>query len=126
MPDKITSQPEPEKLTLYEVCALSDEELRRRIAKILGWTFPNPDHGCARHGGFWGTPPPSMGMAAVNWDVPDYPRDLNAMHEAEKHLGDDIDRWLVYDRELAESPIKFTWHATARQRAEAFVLTLSK
>lgn len=56
----------------------------------------------------------------------DYPNDLNAMHEAEKTLLTDLDLSLKYDRLLAEITSHFTWHATATQRAEAFLRTIGK
>ena len=56
--------------------------------------------------------------------------DLNAMHEAEKvfrtrHTTDFIEmrNWLF---EICGRNADFAWHATARQRAEAFVRTLGK
>lgn len=59
-------------------------------------------------------------------DTPDYLNDLNAMHEAEKALGDvhsitscEYDDWLTCITGNDQ-----TWRATAAQRAEAFGLTL--
>jgi hypothetical protein len=59
-------------------------------------------------------------------DIPDYLNDLNAMHEAEKHLGDPT----LYDEysdnlRRAMDGVGWTWHATAAQRAEAFLKTLN-
>jgi hypothetical protein len=61
----------------------------------------------------------------------DYCRDLNAMHEAEKVLGKKLSE---YGNQLCEMTIVskddfpecYIWHATARQRAEAFLRTLGK
>lgn len=53
--------------------------------------------------------------------IPNYYGDLNAMHEAEKSLGEDVDQWLLYDRYLAETAPGFTFHATAAERAECFL-----
>lgn len=64
------------------------------------------------------------GHTVSGYGLPDYLNDLNAMHEAEPHLGD-IDNWLRYDKLLAECATKFTFHATAAQRAEAFLRTLN-
>jgi hypothetical protein len=53
--------------------------------------------------------------------LPDYLNDLNAMHEAEKVLT--ADQWFEYDRLMPlRDPQKI--HATAAQRAEAFIKTL--
>ena len=60
---------------------------------------------------------------------PDYPNDLNAMHEAEKLLLE-TDKWNTYEDYLCvvcsrinEFPQELT-HATAAQRAEAFLRTI--
>jgi hypothetical protein len=66
--------------------------------------------------------------------IPDYPFDLNAMHEVEKVLTDD--QWPIYRDEIrlvVLGPIRMVsdWcksdiHATAAQRAEAFLRTIGK
>ncbi len=62
--------------------------------------------------------------------VPDYTRDLNAMHSAEQKLT--RDQCFQYGQELAavllrlaEPGYNFTWHATAAQRCEALLRTLN-
>jgi hypothetical protein len=61
-------------------------------------------------------------------EIPDYLNDLNAMHEAEKTLDDDLD--LDYSENL-EIVAGARWgannyrSATAAQRAEAFLRTLN-
>lgn len=67
---------------------------------------------------------------AEAWSAcPDYLNDLNAMHEAEKTLTDD--QWLQYDEHLAcltvtdASQVFKHTHATASQRAEAFLRALN-
>lgn len=71
--------------------------------------------------------------------LPDYLNDLNAMHEAEKVL-DTPEKWQGYgeelalvawrDRQIAGTHIEMnrrSWiHATAAQRAEAFLRTIGK
>jgi hypothetical protein len=62
--------------------------------------------------------------------LPRYCSDLNAMHEAEKVLEhEEIDLWSYYIYELNEliqrnNRVQFAIHATARQRAEAFLRTI--
>lgn len=67
--------------------------------------------------------------------LPDYLNDLNAMHEAESHLGcvldTDGDGELEsdYERQLAQVMKPRGWriyYATAAQRAEAFLRTIGK
>lgn len=50
---------------------------------------------------------------------PDYLNDLNAIHDAEKTLS--IDETAEYDVHLRRFVERWYWHATARQRAEAFL-----
>ena len=61
---------------------------------------------------------------------PNYCNDLNAMHEAEKHIPDSIT--YIYGNKIgevtgAEDSLCLSFYsATARQRAEAFLKTLGK
>ena len=57
-------------------------------------------------------------------NCPDYCNDLNAMHEAEKVLNKE--QWVAYGRELSRLNVFPMVHATAAQRAEAFLRTLGK
>ena len=56
------------------------------------------------------------------YPIPDYLNDLNAMHEAEKVLNNE--QWVAYGRELNRLGVFPMVHATASQRAEAFLRTL--
>ena len=62
--------------------------------------------------------------------LPDYLNDLNAMHEAEKSISNDL--WQCYFNQLArvtkaeQSDDRVFFCATARHRAEAFLRTLGK
>lgn len=59
------------------------------------------------------------------YGIPDYLNDLNAMHEAERMLPvAQWDRYTQWLGELARGTRRFVvCHATARQRAEAFLKT---
>ena len=64
-----------------------------------------------------------IGITSDSGWVPDYLNDLNAMHEAEKVLTKDaflVDAYFNYIRDNFGQ----AWHATASQRAEAFLKTL--
>ena len=65
--------------------------------------------------------------------TPDYLNDLNAMHEAEKVLHRQLNLWWNYMDALENSSLEFNplgrgshIHATAEQRAEAFLRTIQK
>jgi len=62
--------------------------------------------------------------------LPDYLADLNVMHEAEKMLTDSqsgqYERFLMGSRSFVGAAEFWTYHATAAQRAEAFLRTLGK
>ena len=68
---------------------------------------------------------------ALNPDIPDYPNDLNAMHDAEKVLTDKQAYRHVLCRVCADKSSPFVAslgdvvHATAAQRAQAFLRTLN-
>lgn len=62
--------------------------------------------------------------ADLHWKAAkDYCSDLNAMHEAEKVLTKE--HCDSYEHRLGMT-VNRPWHATARQRAEAFLRTLGK
>lgn len=66
--------------------------------------------------------------------LPDYLNELNAMHEAEKTLTkEQCNQFnsLLMDtklprKEMTSESEKWSWHATAAQRAEAFLRTIGK
>ena len=104
---------------------MNDEQKRIAIAIACGWKNINRSgtivSWCFKFMAIVGFNP----KAGCTEQIPDYLNSLDAMHEAEEHLGDDFTTWLTYEKFLAESDTKFIWHATARQRAEAFILTLN-
>lgn len=102
------------------------------IAEARGWTYVrsvadrNPDNDRMSY---------LAGSLRSNkwdeWEVPDYPNDLNAMHDAEKMLTDDqlIDyaEWLgvCFDENPSKACVVLL-RANATQRAEAFLRTIGK
>ena len=56
--------------------------------------------------------------------LPDYLNDLNAMHEAEKILSKE--QWVIYEQHLNRMKVFPMVHATAKQRAEAFIRTMEE
>ena len=106
------------------------------IAEACGWTWIEEDY---TYYGFtcvipmkrkrW--TPPNGGKPTL--DIPDYLTNLNAMHEAEKMLTEH--QWDEYERVLRlvcdgcscfEGAGKELLHATAAQRAEAFLRTIGE
>ena len=59
-------------------------------------------------------------------ELPDYLNDLNAIHEAEKVLAGQQVHAYVTTLCLEVQPSPSLWNATATQRAEAFLRTLTK
>jgi len=100
---------------------MTDKELRVKVAELCGWeSFPLSDD----YPNWW-----KKGKdERINWNyLPDYPNDLNAMHEAENTIHNesfDNPEWLEYLHNLDVVINQRRAHATARQRAEAFVLTM--
>lgn len=102
-----------------------NKELQRiKIAEACGWTSCQIIQG------------DPMGRPVNVTDqfriVPNYPEDLNAMHEAEKVLlgmcdnDPQADLWISYLANLVlAAPCCLREHATAAQRADAFCETLN-
>jgi len=97
---------------------VSPEAQRIAIAEVCGWKHIAFNRGWVK-----------AGDGENQCVIPDYLNDLNAMHEAEKALGQP----LCY--QYAERLMKLHYtgrtpfvsvHATAAQRAEAFLRTLGK
>jgi len=112
---------------------MSPEAINKAVAEACGWKIiperPNPGH--ARNP----ENPPTLREQYVNpegriYFLPDFCNDLNAIHEAEKILLQDHGEWERYffflDR-VCDFPNQiFNPHATAAQRAEAFLRTIGK
>jgi hypothetical protein len=124
---------------------MTEQEQRIAIAEACGWKFVRDEGGPYHHSGFHMCRPGSdtpcgFKPDSVTWKstccvfhIPDYLNDLNAMHEVEKTL-DESQRTKFY-WELAKIvlgdnvPLNCTFllvHATAAQRAKAFLRTLGK
>ena len=91
---------------------MSEEEINIAIAEACGWT--------TKHKGLW------VERLQTYAALPDYLNDLNAMHDAEKVLTNE--QLEVYCNILHKPNHGVYWaiHATASQRAEAFVRTIGK
>ena len=109
---------------------MSNEDINKAIAEFCGWNQKSSHFGGAT--GIWTD---SSGVDHTRF--PDYCKDLNAMHEAEKVLTQiqwskyRIDLTSICERDdvarLGYTPTHQSfWHATARQRAEAFLRTTGK
>lgn len=103
-------KPEQQRIAIAEACGWTD--CHKSIASVYG--FPSERK-------VIGIPPQRI----THTEVPDYLNDLNAMHEAEKILN--TNQAADYC-ELLRPIICGCWrlvHATAAQRAEAFLRTLN-
>lgn len=93
-------KPEEQRIAIAEACGyheINDQNISCRKIGVHGWTF-----------------------------IPDYFNDLNAMHEAEKVLTG-YQQTVTYSDNLMKIVGYHTFdsaHATAAQRAEAFLKTL--
>jgi hypothetical protein len=104
---------------------MTDDEINASIAESCGWTEVNVTHRSGKA--------PNAEYVGSEF-IPNYCNDLNAMHEAEKAFN--WQQWNAYREELRTvvlGPIRMVsdWckadlHATARQRAEAFLKTIGK
>jgi hypothetical protein len=102
---------------------MTDEQMDAAIARECGWENvyqhpKNPNVWVGKHAGRL-------------QEVPNYCGDLNAMHDAEKVLAPSnwnrfSEKWWNYCKYLRRDDADKAIHATARQRAEAFLRTLGK
>jgi hypothetical protein len=105
---------------------MKPEQQRIAIAEVCGWTEIEPCTCCdGVSRGYTPTP------GAHKKHLPDYCNDLNAMHDAEKVLiGDEPENselWCDFQTNLVIAcPAYLSYHATASQRAEAFLRTIGK
>ncbi len=91
--------------------SMTDEQINIAIAEHCGWTNIGPYYRWRNVEGF-------------REPLPDYRNDLNAMHEAEKHLNTKA-LWETYKEHMLNwmtEPVC----ATARQKSEAFLRTVGK
>ena len=121
---------------------MTPEQQRIAIAEACGWK--NVDAGAGRVWGFTTRHKGTPSESDVCVDVPNYLNDLNAMHDAEKFILS-TDLYIQYVNYLFRSvglnrtyymgatPEVFpadrqfaVFHATASQRAEAFLRTIGK
>lgn len=104
---------------------MTTDEMRIAVAEHLGWDASEDvltGSGMVQH--------PDGGRVPRNL-IPNFPEDLNAMAEAEKVLFGTLIRGFnaagIYWNVLTNvCKTKQVWHATAPQRAEAFLKTVGK
>lgn len=111
---------------------MTNEQINQQIAKACGWKWHDHPE-CMAKKIDWSMPERWImrldGTLCFKHDIPNYCADLNAMHEAEKMLTyEQCAFFRTHLRERIEdhAALLFVWHATARQRAEAFLRTLGK
>lgn len=133
---------------------MSDIEKRIKIAERCGWTFEHQPNDAYRVEGWFVTEhgkqkwfihksetynETSHTQALNAARVPDYLSDLNAMHEAEKVFNGHEVELNTYHHQLGGIVVAgkegiayqpnvegYRWHATARQRADAFLKTIGE
>lgn len=111
---------------------MTDEQINIKIAELCGWKDIRRPIDDSYHDYPSDTLGWLMGRVAgiapgdIHWQnakpLPNYAADLNACHEFEKML--EPMQHIAYDRHLhrlVDETVTWKWHATARQRCEAFL-----
>ncbi len=118
--------PEAQRVAVAELCGWKIERARIQT----GWNLIAPEGKLWTS--FWQNSDREPTLASCYTHLPDYLVDLNAMHEAEKHLlkvhAKNYCRYLGASSEEYQEELYFyrVVTATAAQRAEAFVRCLGK
>lgn len=102
---------------------MTPELQRIAIAEACGWQHCEINHhstGMFHKGAAIGTSPDSKRTRYI----PSYTTDLNAMHQAEKTL--EYDKLIIMAEHISFNFAVLPFHATAAQRAEAFLRTVGK
>jgi hypothetical protein len=98
---------------------MTDEQINAAIAEACGWRYEDGVY-------MW----TASGIDCTCPELWDWANDLNAMHEAEKVMTkaqwQDFVEYLSNGFFSVSDAWKDVCHATARQRAEAFLRTISK
>jgi hypothetical protein len=110
---------------------MKPEQQRIAIAEACGWTLCEYVESIGLAKGRPGNNTPSYGTYENGMaQLPNYCNDLNAMHEAEKTLNQNLAaeyaRMLTSTAWKSEQPTFAPMTATASQRAEAFLRTIEK
>jgi len=99
---------------------MSDEQINIAIAEHCGWKEIRLDETHHIYGGI----EPDNGFRVA---IPNYCKNLNAMHEAEKeHILIDSILTDKYSHNLYDASDLPSFSSTARQRAEVFLKTIGK
>lgn len=102
---------------------MTNEQINIAISELLGWT--DISQYTQAVDGWYGYEPEN----GPHSQIPNFCNDLNAIHEAEKIILNDLKTWRQYVdliRVQSAKSVNPIFHLTARQRAEAFLQTLGK
>lgn len=102
---------------------MNHDEINVAVAQWVGWKWDYAKFNEV----YWMAPDSS-----IHKEIPNYCRDLNAIHEAELNLT--YDQWRIFlgflnrertiPRLMSMDEFHACWNATARQRSEALLRTL--
>ena len=130
-------------MTLEQIKQLSDDEIRIKVAELLGWQCVTEEE--TSDGIDWAGFSPDgtlnsgvnageyrgYGSCGYRFVLPNYPHDLNACAAMEDTLDDSQKDSFEYLLGIVIGPGRERWrwhllHATARQRCEAFIVTKAR
>lgn len=120
----------------YSIFIMNFDKQRAVIAEYCGWkeigksgVYQNVSkgiNGCMPNGAVHKKRIEMKLPGANSFLVPDYLNDLNAMHEAEQSIRRDHDVYGLYLQYLNRTATECRVHATAEQKAEAFLQAIGK
>jgi len=126
-------------MTLEQIQAMTDDEIRVRVAEACGWKNVHRFNKWQEGGTASYKDGDLVGDFGdhTRWHLPNYPADLNACHSMEKTLRENQFHFVAYTRKLWRvvfPNVDYTGdlgylgfdyiHATARARCEAFLAVM--
>ena len=114
-------------MTLEQIKAMTDDELRIKVAELMGWVSV-PHRTRPLTGKEFSVDTQGTAWTELPYEMPNWPGDLNACAEMEDTLDDSQKDSFEYLLGIVIGPGRERWrwhllHATARQRCEAFIAT---
>jgi hypothetical protein len=93
------------------------------LAELCGWTQIH-NANTMEVDGMWKGYPPHGAIIGQPQLIPDFVNDLNATHEAEKHIKNYAGYIAALRNQCRIEELDMTWHATATQKTDCLIASM--